>query len=115
MGDSEKGDEGTSAETGSLEDILDVFEDVRGPVITSSDVADQFDWSTDTARQKLQQLYDRGKVDKRKTGRVIVWWHTREIAPTPSDQAPESGEIQGGIETSLDDNLPGEHIGEDEQ
>ena len=109
MRDRERGDEGISVETDSLEDVLDVFEDVRGPVITSSDVADQFDCSTDIARQKLQQLCDRGEVDKRKTGGVVVWWFTGD----PSLAASESGEVQGDIETSLDENLPGEHIGED--
>ena len=112
MGDRERSDSGTFVETVSLEDVLGVFDDVRGPVITSSDVADQLDCTTEAARQKLTRLYDQGKVDKRKTGRVVVWWHTGGTPPTPSDRAPESGEIQGSIETSLDEDRPGEHVGE---
>jgi hypothetical protein len=54
-------------------------------------------------------LYDQGEVDKRKTGRVVVWWHTGGTPPTPSERAPESGEIQGSIETSLDDDRPSDH------
>lgn len=112
MGDRERSDSGTFVETVSLEDVLGVFDDVRGPVITSSDVADQLDCTTEAARQKLTRLYDRGEVDKRKTGRVVVWWHTGGTPPTPSEHAPESGEIQGSIETSLDEDRPGEDIGE---
>jgi hypothetical protein len=102
MGDRERSDSGTFVETVSLEDVLGVFDDVRGPVITSSDVADQLDCTTEAARQKLTRLYDQGEVDKRKTGRVVVWWDTGETPSKPSEQAPESGEIQGSIETSLD-------------
>lgn len=109
MGDGERSDSGTSVETVSLEDVLGVFDDVRGPVITSSDVAEQFDCTTEAARQKLTGLYEQGQVDKRKTGRVVVWWHT---GGTPPAQVEQTGEVQGSIETSLDENRPGEHIGE---
>ena len=112
MGPRERSDSGTFVETVSLEDVLGVFDAVRGPVITSSDVADQLDCTTEAARQKLQRLYDRGEVDKRKTGRVVVWWHTGE---TPSerttadpDQSPTNpdtvdGEVRGSADTSLSD------------
>jgi len=112
MGPRERSDSGTFVETVSLEDVLGVFDAVRGPVITSSDVAEELDCTTEAARQKLRRLYDQGEVDKRKTGRVVVWWHTGGTQPTPSERAPESGEIQGSIETSFDEDRPGEHVGE---
>ena len=102
MGKRERSDSGTFVETVGLDDVVGVFDEVRGPVITSSDVAEHLDCTTEAARQKLTRLYDRGEVDKRKTGRTVVWWHTGGTPPTPSERAPESGEIQGSIETSLD-------------
>jgi hypothetical protein len=62
-------------------------------VVTSSDVADALDCTTEAARQKLTRLYDRGEVDKRKTGRTTVWWHTgggRITADERADTAAES-------------------------
>ena len=72
----ERDDTGQYVETVGLEDVLHVFDDVRGPVITSSDVADALDCTTEAARQKLTRLYNRGVVDKRKTGRTVVYWRT---------------------------------------
>jgi hypothetical protein len=128
MGPRERSDSGTFVETVSLEDVLGVFDAVRGPVITSSDVADQLDCTTESARQKLRRLYDRGEVDKRKTGRVVVWWHTGGTPPTPAerttadaDQSPTNpdavdGEVRGSVDTSLadDDDLPAEDDGEED-
>lgn len=74
MADRERGASGQFVETVTLEDVLGVFDHVRGPVITSSDVAEVLDCTTEAARQKLTRLYDQGKVDKRKTGRTTVWW-----------------------------------------
>lgn len=104
MGDRERSDSGTFVETVSLEDVLGVFDDVRGPVITSSDVADQLDCTTEAARQKLTRLYDQGEVDKRKTGRVVVWWHTGGTPPTPSERTPTetAGEQRAEPEPSPD-------------
>jgi len=113
MEDDERNDDATSVETASLEDVLAVFNDVRGPVITGADVEDQFDCTTEAAHDLLERLYDQGEVGKRNTGPVIVWWPTEGPSQATSEQMPVSGEIQGDIETSLDDNLPGEHIGED--
>lgn len=60
-----------------LDDVVDVFDEVRGPaVITSSDVAGALGCTTEAARQKLKRLYDRGEVDRRKSGRTTLWWHT---------------------------------------
>jgi len=92
----ERSDSGTFVGTVSLVDVLGVFNEVRGPVITSSDVADHLDCSTEVARQKLGKLADQNKVDKRKTGRTTVWWET---TATESEQI---GEIQENVETALD-------------
>jgi predicted ArsR family transcriptional regulator len=89
MSDRERTDSGTFVETVTLDDVLGVFNKVRGPVITSSDVAEQLECSTEAARQKLTRLYARGEVDKRKTGRTTVWWHTGGDRITPDERAVE--------------------------
>ena len=58
----------------SDEEILSVFENMRGPVVTSKDVAVTVGMSTESARERLYDLYERGLVDKRKASNVIVWW-----------------------------------------
>ena len=55
-------------------DILEVFDEVRGPVITSSDVAEALDCSSETARRELRALAQEGTLSHRTTGRVTVWW-----------------------------------------
>lgn len=90
MPERERSDAGTFVEKVSLDAVRDVFDAVRGPVITSSDVADQLDCTTEAARQKLTRLYDRGEVDKRKTGRTVVYWRTGGERITPDEGAVES-------------------------
>ncbi|MFC7059787.1 hypothetical protein [Halovenus salina] len=89
MSERERTDAGTYAETLPLDAVRDVFDAVRGPVITSSDVGDALDCTTEAARQKLTRLYDRGEVDKRKTGRTVVYWRTGGDRITPDERAGE--------------------------
>lgn len=72
----ERDESGKYVETIGPDDVLDVFDHVRGPVIMSSDVADALDCTTEAARQKLTRLHDQGKIDKRQTGRTVVYWRT---------------------------------------
>ncbi len=53
---------------------MEAFDAVRGPVVTSSDVADLFNITPESARQKLSALYEAGLVDRRKSGRTVVYW-----------------------------------------
>lgn len=71
----QRGDSGQFVSSASLDDVLDVFDEVDGPpVVTSADVADRTDVSRDTARRKLETLVDRGDVDRRSTaGRTLYW------------------------------------------
>lgn len=89
MADRQRSESGQFVERVTLEDVLGVFEQVRGPVITSSDVAEALDCTTEAARQKLTRLYDQGKVDKRKTGRTTVWWQTDSSTTSASTPTPE--------------------------
>jgi biotin operon repressor len=78
----ERTDTGRYVETVTHDDVLGVFELVRGPVVTSGDVADALDCSRETARRKLRELKERGVVDHRKTAGRVVWWRTDPEAST---------------------------------
>ena len=56
--------------------VLDLFDEIRGPVVTAGDVADAFDCSAETARRKLRKLEADGRVDSRESRRRIFWWRT---------------------------------------
>lgn len=69
-----RGNSGQYVESVTHEGVLDVFDRVEGPVITSADVAEALDCSSDAARKKLTELYEAGQIDRRKTaGRLIYW------------------------------------------
>lgn len=93
MAGRERSDEGTFVEWVTLDAVLGVFEEVRGPVITSSDVAEHLDCTTEAARQKLRRLHERGDVERRKTGRTVVWW--LDDPATESENAEERGDSHG--------------------
>ena len=76
----ERGDSGRFTDTISLADVLDVFDAVDGPVVTSGDVAESLDCSRETARRKLRTLEDSGRVASRKTAGRVGWWRTESTA-----------------------------------
>jgi hypothetical protein len=79
-GDRERGEGGEFVPEVLLEDVLGVFEQVRGPVILTGDVMDALDCGRETARQKLTRLSDQGRIERRKKGRTIVWWRPAEVS-----------------------------------
>lgn len=70
----ERDETGRYVESATLEDVLALFDEIEGPAITSSDVADRFDITTEAARQKLTRLVDRGELGSRKSGRTTLYW-----------------------------------------
>ena len=76
----ERKDTGRYTEMVTLDDVLDVFETVDGPVVTSGDVAEALDCSRETARRKLRTLEEQKKVASRKTAGRVVWWVVDEQA-----------------------------------
>jgi DNA-binding IclR family transcriptional regulator len=69
-----RGADGTFENRFDGEAILDVFDEVTGPVVTSADVAEDMDCSNETARRKLRALEDWGYLRSRETAGRIVWW-----------------------------------------
>ena len=74
MSDQSRTDSGHYVETITLERVFRVFDQIEGPTITSRDVADVLDCSTEAARQKLGQLHEQGRIHRRKSGRTVLWW-----------------------------------------
>ncbi|WP_136687747.1 helix-turn-helix transcriptional regulator [Halorhabdus amylolytica] len=87
MSNRERSDTGEFVEAVSHSRVLDVFHSVSGPVVTSTDVAEDLDCSTETARRKLGELYRDGVLDRRKSGRTVVWWvvNDYDVGPKPVD------------------------------
>lgn len=134
----ERGSDGQYRTTVSREDVLGVFDAVRGPVVTSADVADALDVTRETARRKLNALVDDDTLAKRKTAGRVVYWRTadaesgreraettsagagddtspadvpgRERAQTPTDDAArdESDAVDGVLEGWRPGRSPGE-------
>ena len=78
MDDRKRSETGQYVDEVTPEDVLSVFADVRGPVIMTCDVTKRYGCSTDTARRKLDVLYERGLVEYRLAGGRNVWWRTEE-------------------------------------
>lgn len=81
-----RNDSGRYVETVSHDDIVNTFDAVDGPVITSADVADHLDCTTEAARQKLKRLVEEGALARRRTGRIFVYWRVDREAP-PDENA----------------------------
>lgn len=70
----ERDESGRYSEAVTPQDVLDVFELIEGPVVTSGDVAHILDCSHETARRKLRALEGGGRLASRKTAGRVVWW-----------------------------------------
>jgi hypothetical protein len=92
----EHGKDGAFVETVSLEDVLDVFDAVDGPVILSADVADTLDCSRETARRKLKELHDRGDLDRRKVSRRVIYWRDTPDTVGHSQKARDTPRVDAG-------------------
>ena len=86
-----RSDSGEFVESVTLAAVADVFNEVEGPVVTSGDVADALGCSRETARRKLKELHEKGRVSRRKTAGRVVWWLASELAfGSPEDEDIES-------------------------
>ena len=104
MSDKSRNESGQYAETVTLKRVLKVFEQFDSPTITSSDVAATLDCSTEAARQKLKQLHKQGRVERRKTGRTVLWWLSDgESVVTDVDPHEEFWTAEPGSSTNSTD------------
>lgn len=77
---SDRDDVGQYQQKITREDILQVFEDVDGPVIMTSDVASELECTPETARKRLQRLNDLGIVESRNSGGRNLYWRKQDIS-----------------------------------
>lgn len=68
------------------EEVLETFETIDEAVILTSDIAEELGCSNETARRRLNDLYDEGRIDKRTFGRQTVWWLR---PPEEAEKRPE--------------------------
>jgi len=71
----ERNERGRYVEKATIELVLEVLEQTDQPVLTAKEVANKLDVSSETARRKLNKLYEKEKVGRKKVGaRAVVWW-----------------------------------------
>jgi hypothetical protein len=99
----------------TLDDVLSVFEEVEGPVVTTGDVAEVTGCSDDTARRKLSTLRDRGLLARRKTAGRMLYWLLKPANPNPVNpndpiftHRPSFSSGQENLSERVDDLLYGE-------
>lgn len=133
MPERKRNESGQFTESVTLDDVLDVFDEVRGPVVGTADVASKFDVSTELARRKLRRLHDQGHVESRKIGRTTVFWrddggsengstsaetHTQRSGKSglAGSHLPADGDVDGrpeipsDLETWIDDWTPDREV-----
>jgi hypothetical protein len=69
-----RNDRGQYVEEVTADDILELFDRLPGPVLTTTDIAERYDITTEGARRKLNDLCGDGVLDRRKTGQTRVYW-----------------------------------------
>ena len=85
------GDTGHFVTTLPPEDVGVYMRELDRPAVVTSDVADRFDVTRETARRKLGELIDAGRVKRGETaGRVVLYWLADTPDPSPGErqQAP---------------------------
>lgn len=43
-------------------------------VVTTKEVADEFDYHLQTARRRLKELHQEGEINQKDVGKRFVWW-----------------------------------------
>ena len=56
----------------SDEEILRFIE--REEVVTTKEVAEEFDYHIQTARRRLKELHQEGEIKQKDVGKRFVWW-----------------------------------------
>lgn len=72
------------------QDILKVFDTAEDPFLTTAEIAEELPVSSDAVYRRLEQMREKGTIDKKKTGaRSAGWWATvaPRLAPEVADRA----------------------------
>jgi predicted ArsR family transcriptional regulator len=67
--------EGKYTETATIDAVFDVLVNADDPVLTANEVAEAIGVTSETARRKLTELSEQGRVKRKDVGaRAVVWW-----------------------------------------
>lgn len=105
---------GKFTEEVSLEKVVKVLDDDE-PVKTAKEVGQEIGCSSETARQKLLELRDRGVVKRKKVGAgAVVWWLVCEsaVSEEPEEIDSEDPLFTGGALFSSEETIDEEDIDE---
>ncbi|XGI83223.1 hypothetical protein ACEU6E_08035 [Halorutilales archaeon Cl-col2-1] len=80
---------GQYVETVTRKDILGLLERIPGPVITTSDVSETFEITTEGARCKLNSICDDGVLERRKSGQTHLYWRTDDTNDTQTSNTED--------------------------
>jgi hypothetical protein len=84
MSGKDRAESGEYVETTTEQEVLIAIRDTDGPIVTVGDVSEAVGCSGETARRKLTELHDDGRVERRKIGAsAVVWW------------VPDPGKMEG--------------------
>ena len=81
----ESDDEGSFKREYTHQDVKEAFGTLDEAVILTSDIAEELGCSNETARRRLNDLYDDGWINKRTFGRQTVWW---QLPPDTAEERP---------------------------
>lgn len=96
---------GEYVETTSTQAVLTVMRDTDAPIVTVGDVAKAVDASRETARRKLTDPYERGRIERREIGAgAVVWWVPDEDKTAESSR--RHGDDYYGENPDWADDLP---------
>lgn len=56
------------------EDVVEVIEESDAPAITIDEVTRSLDCSPRVAQRNLNELFKKGRIDKKRTEKVTIWW-----------------------------------------
>lgn len=99
----ERGDDGQFVKKATIDDVLAILVERREP-LTGTEVGDELEISNRTALDKLNELHERGVIERKKVGgRAVVWWldialgtsHTSGDAESAADRLGGFGRFAG--------------------
>ncbi len=89
MSDANRDDGGKYTATVSDEEILAAIDQASAPVVTAADLEEALPIGRRAIRERLLDLREQGRVDRKKVGgRAVVWWH---VSREDADSSDEEG------------------------
>jgi hypothetical protein len=110
----EHGDGGEFVETVTHSDVLGVLDTVDGPVILSADVADELGCSRETARRKLEALFEKGQLSRRKVSRRVIYWEPESETDSDTTESESDTDSMPTVEDGLNPDAVRQDVVKDE-